>query len=398
MDGLWHNLSFLYSAGLFGLLSLAIPLIIHLFNKSRGRLVRIGSIELVRQSRQRRVTEVKLAQYLLLVLRLLIFFLAALVLAQLVRQGLATTDNDTAYVAPAWLQNASTAALDDMLTASTDTDTYLLEAGFRPLSAALAREIAQTKETLPESPGLWALLLERLGSIRHLGGVKVYSVARVSGYGSRLPNLPAQVQWVLAPVSGPLPLAEHMPHSVLIVYAPAMTEIAAVFAQMLQTLKQHRLPALTWHEIPLQDWDGQSKNQDWLILLGESVEYVNTHTGKVLWATAQGAPLLFESYPRGRRQLSFLGALDKAQNSLLSRPEFPELFLHLMLTPRQKSLLASAAVMPLEQLELMNSAEPAARYLPHTLLQTWLVALLLLLWLVERVYSERKTPAHRKLT
>lgn len=398
MDGLWHNLSFLYSAGLFGLLSLVIPLIIHLFNKSRGRLVRVGNINLLRQSRQRRVTEVKLAQYLLLALRLAIFFLAAMVLAQLARQGLATTGNDTAYVAPAWLQNASTAALDDMLTASADTDIFLLEAGFRPLSAALAREIAQTKETLSGPPGQWALLAERLGNIRHLGGVKVYSVARVPGYGSRLPNLPAKVQWVLAPVSGPLPLAERMPHSVLIVYAPAMTGIAAVFAQMLQTLKQHRLPALTWHKIPLQDWDGQSADPDWLILLGESAEYVDTHTGKVLWATAQGAPLLFESYPRGRRQLSFLGALDKAQNSLLSRPEFPELFLQLMLTPRQRALLASAAVMPLEQLALMSSDEPEIRHLPHTLLQTWLVALLLLLWLVERVYSERKTRVHRKLT
>ena len=87
MDGI-SNLMFLAPAGLLGLLALAVPLLIHLFSHSKGRKVLIGHIELVRQARRRRVTEIRLTQWLLLALRLVMFTLAAFILAQLVRQGL----------------------------------------------------------------------------------------------------------------------------------------------------------------------------------------------------------------------------------------------------------------------------------------------------------------------
>ena len=63
-------------AGLFGLLAIAIPVVIHLISRGRGRRVLIGNIELVRAARQSRVTALRLTEWLLLLLRIAIVWCA----------------------------------------------------------------------------------------------------------------------------------------------------------------------------------------------------------------------------------------------------------------------------------------------------------------------------------
>ena len=101
---------------LWSLLALGIPVLIHLFNRSRGKLVRIGHIDLIRKARRLQVTEIKLEQWLLLLLRLAIFMLAALILAGLARQGLDSSDSPAIYVTPTWLRTATSAQVNDLLT------------------------------------------------------------------------------------------------------------------------------------------------------------------------------------------------------------------------------------------------------------------------------------------
>ena len=71
------GLSILTPAAWWALAALAIPLLIHLFSRSRGRLVYTGHIDLIRQARRVKVTELRLTQRLLLMVRLGIFTLAA---------------------------------------------------------------------------------------------------------------------------------------------------------------------------------------------------------------------------------------------------------------------------------------------------------------------------------
>ena len=109
------GLSVVNPAAWWALLALCIPLIIHLFSKSRGRLVRIGHIDLIRQARKLQVTELKLTQWLLLFLRLAIITLACLILAGLATAGLNSSNANTIYLTANWLSNANTADLTELL-------------------------------------------------------------------------------------------------------------------------------------------------------------------------------------------------------------------------------------------------------------------------------------------
>ena len=99
--------SFLEIGALSALASLAIPLIIHLFNRSRGRMVWIGHVDLVKQAKKIRVTEVKITQWLLLAIRLLIFGLLAFWLAGLLLEKITEVKPKIQLVSPEWIDNAT---------------------------------------------------------------------------------------------------------------------------------------------------------------------------------------------------------------------------------------------------------------------------------------------------
>ncbi|NQZ06192.1 MAG: BatA domain-containing protein [Algicola sp.] len=93
---------------LVGLISLVIPILIHLFNPGKGRLVWVGNINLVRMSKKNAVTERRISRWLLLLLRLLIFTLITLLLAQTYFKGDISIGNKTlTVVSPQWLEQAS---------------------------------------------------------------------------------------------------------------------------------------------------------------------------------------------------------------------------------------------------------------------------------------------------
>ena len=102
-------------AGLFGLLAIAIPVVIHLISRGRGRRVLIGNIELVRAARQSRVTALRLTEWLLLLLRVVIVVVAALLLARLALQGTGTADAGASYVTPGWLRSATESERAELL-------------------------------------------------------------------------------------------------------------------------------------------------------------------------------------------------------------------------------------------------------------------------------------------
>lgn len=72
---------------LFGLFSLLIPLILHLVNPGKGRLVWVGNIKLLQGSKKKRVRELRIERWLLLLLRLGIFALLTLIVAELYIHG-----------------------------------------------------------------------------------------------------------------------------------------------------------------------------------------------------------------------------------------------------------------------------------------------------------------------
>jgi len=418
--------------GLWALLALAIPVLIHLFNRSRGRLVRIGHIDLIKQARRLRVTEVKLAQWLLLLLRLGIFLLATLILAGLARPGLESSIEPTAYVTPAWIRTAQPVLIDDLL--ARHTRVFMLQPGFAALEKPVADEIRQIPLEDSGIQNIWPLLAERLTFEHHDGNVEVYATDLLQQFGVSRPALPGTVNWNISHPSttlqSPVPGA-----NVVIAYDGARKQDADILRAALTSLKAQRIPGLTWEMTPANRITPQHLNADWLIHLAEndltaeqltliktptavlmdasgdlktgSLHHVNlpfypysvfrlnglvraSDPVRSIMVSADGLPVLQEWQAGPAHIVRFNGRFNPQWSSITQLAEFPELLLHLMLGEQQKTLAFADARINSALLQTENTAKDPDKPLPRRSLQSLLALLLALLWMTERWLSERK--------
>lgn len=75
-------LQFLYPAGLLAAIGIIVPVVIHLWNIKRGKTLKIGSISLLGTASNQRSSHLKIADWPLLLLRCLLLFLLAALLAK----------------------------------------------------------------------------------------------------------------------------------------------------------------------------------------------------------------------------------------------------------------------------------------------------------------------------
>ena len=436
------GLSVLTPNALWALLALLLPILIHLFNRSRGRLVLIGHIDLVRQARRLRVTEVKLAQWLLLLLRLTIFTLAALILAGLARPGLDSRSGSTSYVTTEWLKTSSLENIETVLSEAEEASTnsvFLLQPGFPPIDRSQLDKFRQPSPPVAtEFSNAWPLLAERLSTEHHLGKVTVHATDYVMQYGVDRPTLPRDVDWVLThPETAPV-MSSNVIRAV-IVYDDNHADEAALLGDTLAVLKQHRLPGLTWSTTRSDTLNEAQLDTDWLIFLTEShagpgqLALINSATTvlsfagmgttenvqqiiklpfypfstfrlhrytkmdedvesawKNLLATADGNPLLQESRSGPLRLLHFNSRFNPQWSSITQQAEFPELFLQLMLNEQQQLSRFADARTDFTQLKSDLVKAGTDGPLPSRPLQGLLALLLVLLWITERWLSERR--------
>jgi hypothetical protein len=435
------GLSVLTPNALWALLALLLPILIHLFNRSRGRLVPIGHIDLVRQARRLRVTEVKLAQWLLLLLRLAIFTLAALILAGLARPGLDSRSGSTTYVTSEWLKTTSPENIEAVLIEAEEASTnsiFLLQPGFPSLDRSRLDKFGQQMPpTATDFSNVWPLLAERLSVEHHVGEVTVHATDYVLQYGVDRPSLPRDVDWVLThPESAPVMSSNAI--RVVIVTDDNHADEATLLGDTLAVLKQHRLSGLTWSTTGSDTLNEAQPNADWLIFLTESdanlrqLALINSATTvlsfamgttenvqqiiklpfypfstfrlnrytkmdadvesawKTLLATADGSPLLQESRSGPLRLLHFNSRFNPHWGSITQQAEFPELFLQLMLNEQQQLSRFADARTDLTQLKSDLVKTGMDGPLPSRSLQGLLALLLVLLWITERWLSERR--------
>jgi hypothetical protein len=429
------GLSVFTPAALWSLLALAIPVLIHLFNRSRGRLVRIGHIDLVRQARKLRVTEVKLAQWLLLLLRLAIFALAALILAGLAQPGLEDSDTASAYVTPAWVRTATPAMLDDLIDAGKqDSRVFVLQPGYARLDKEAADAIRQSPVDDSNISNIWPLLADRLSLEHHGGEVNVYATDYLQQFGMTRPDLPRDVSWNIIQAEVSL-TPVNQPSRAVIAYDLERQHEAEIINAALASLKAHRIPALTWQLIEFSRITQEQLNADWLILLSENELTTDQQTaikpgttvlldatgkvsaGKVehlslpfypfstfrlnglapapgeshsLLATADGRPVLQQSGSKAVRTVQFNSRFNPQWSSVTQQAEFPQILLQLMLSPQQQTQTFADARINTQSMYLATEGDIADIPLPRRSLQSLLAMLLAMLWITERWLSERK--------
>jgi len=154
MISLPFGFSLLNSLALLGLLSLCVPLIIHLLNPNRGKIVLIGNIDLISQSKTIRVLNLQLTQWLLLILRLLILIFLTLILSSLVKNIEINPPQGThVFVSEDWLAHSNSEEKNRLFTQHSENQIFLLASNFPKLQQPNTSDTSQNyvQERMPIS-------------------------------------------------------------------------------------------------------------------------------------------------------------------------------------------------------------------------------------------------------
>ncbi|MBD0256332.1 MAG: BatA domain-containing protein [Cytophagales bacterium] len=185
---------------LFSLLGLAIPVAIHLWNRKRGRRIRVGSIALLRETQSRRMSSLRLTEAGLLLLRCLVLALLGLGLAGPRWQaGRTDTQRPLVLVSPALRKPLRDTTglvrrtLDSL--AGPDKEVRWFADGFPAL--ALPEGVAEAAGAT--AGDYWGLL--RAADARWAGGTPVYLLTdeRLAALRGERPAVALDLKWLTFP-------------------------------------------------------------------------------------------------------------------------------------------------------------------------------------------------------
>lgn len=191
---------------LLALLSLLVPLIIHLFSKSKGKLVPFGNIRLIQLSKPVKMNEIRLVERLLLCCRLLMLFFSVLLLAQLYYDERSNTDGATEgniLITNDWLNNATEAELKTLALKAENVPTYLLSARVERLTSdkivTWKNTVTNTNKSnyLKESKqqNTWLLVNNYAKTLPNNVNIKVYTTNRLSQFINGKIYFPDNITW-----------------------------------------------------------------------------------------------------------------------------------------------------------------------------------------------------------
>lgn len=175
---------------LWALSALIIPVAIHLWSKKEGRIIKIGSIQLLKKADTQQSRSIKLSEIWLLVLRLFLISVLVLILA---KPHITRDFNQTALtyiVEPSLLENEAFINILDTL--ANDVPIRLLQDDF-PEKGTVARQ-----QSGAEIPNYWQLAkgMQRLPTDSLIVFTKAYQV----GFKGIRPFISKPVEWIPIPV------------------------------------------------------------------------------------------------------------------------------------------------------------------------------------------------------
>lgn len=239
------------TAALVGLLAVVIPIVIHLFNPSKGKVVWVGHIELLRSVKLNSVTEKRISHWWLLLLRLAIVLLMTMLLATSYYHGDWWPAKTRALVSPSWLAQASELQFAQM---QNDADEItLLTPAFKTITQKGDGELSPVIE---HEFSLWTLLaqLDKQQPINEI--FVVYSSNQFSEFDHPIkPPLNRQVQW--RSVSFEHGVADKQPTKTVVIYSQvtpsgllmALSLIKERFA--IDDIEQRNLPQMGSERVDL---------------------------------------------------------------------------------------------------------------------------------------------------
>ena len=431
----FSSLSFLNSAALIGLAGLVVPIAIHLFDRSRGRVVWVGNISLIKQAKKIRVTEIKLTQWLLLLLRLLIVLISVLILASLVRtQTVDTLDKTQVLVSPTWFFLASEEERRALLERHQDDQVNFLMSGFAEVAENIDLDSVITAEpgetTRPHS--LDALLLEYENQPVEYQKTIIYATTDAKAFALQKLPLRQNYEWRFKSVSDDQQSTKVSPLKLLVVFdANRQTDLAYIKLALdylneltqgfyqpqfvgtdnLTAAPSERPDWIVWLSDSMQPefidrWLNQGSfllkdkgelktvNQFRLIKPGDRLievyqhAIIETQTGQELnqnlWVDQTGTPLLIEKFAN---QLQWMSRFNPDHTNWVESDLFPFDLANLFARAERVSQRGQIA-----QSEITRQLKSINREVPDITipLHHWLVIVLSILWLLERIVAERR--------
>ena len=398
---------------LLALLSLIVPVIIHLLSKSRGKLIPFGNIDLIKISKPVRMNEIRLVDYLLLLCRLLLLFLSVLILAQLYyddRFKKAPENESNILVTKDWLNNASSVEINQLLAQVELGNVYLLSS---PNKRLTTDEILQWKVIHTGSRELiqqntWLLVNHYVKTLPDNINVTVYSTNRLSQFIGDKVHLPQKVSWHIKELSTNeltqmVDNVINTPIKILVISDHSFKQEAEYLHAALSIIQDSKLNNLSFEFKTLNSITTQENSNiqmlglDWLLYLSDEPipEYIKNTTNS-------GTKLITENNHVGNDNSTY--AFSWKQQ--LAKVEFPQVLLSIFLDEftnnyqLQQRLSKQQIISPLaDDNKSISSTLISVKAFKNQHIEKLLILLLILLWSVERVLSEIKkqsiTPVHQ---
>jgi hypothetical protein len=179
---------------LLGLLTLLIPLGIHLLSKARPRIIAFAHITFIKVRTSPRLRQLRLTQLALLALRLFMFLLATLILTQVYWQNSNQQVNSHILLTEDWLNQTNNQERQTLIDQAQGSSLVLLGTSNRSINT---RELAQWSANHPPAPALniWSKVADYTTQLSADSAISVYTTNRLKQFiGKKIP-LPKQVKW-----------------------------------------------------------------------------------------------------------------------------------------------------------------------------------------------------------
>tara|TARA_R110002073_G_scaffold279026_1_gene442828 strand:+ start:65547 stop:66800 length:1254 start_codon:yes stop_codon:yes gene_type:complete len=180
-------MSFLNPTYLWALLGLLLPIAIHLWSKKEGKTIKIGSIELLRESESKQTSSFRPNELVLLLLRMFIIALVTLVLAEPQLKLKAENAAITYLIEPSLLKQEKSATLLNSIDAAHSI--RLLDHNFPEL------DYVDLENLTTKTPNYWQLARD-MHSIAS-DSIVVYTKAYASGFKGMRPSVNKHIEWVV---------------------------------------------------------------------------------------------------------------------------------------------------------------------------------------------------------
>jgi hypothetical protein len=181
---------------MMGLLTLLIPLVIHLLSKARPRVIAFAHIAFIKLKTSPVLRQLRLTQLILLGLRMFMLILATLILAQLYWFNINQQMTSHILLTEDWLNHATDTEKQILIDQVNDPELVLISTKNRNLKLT---ELAQWSTNNQPTPvlNIWSKVADYTARLSGNQAIDIYTTNRLKQFVGDKIALPKQVEWHL---------------------------------------------------------------------------------------------------------------------------------------------------------------------------------------------------------